>query len=50
VWKAVVTQARPLPRLASVKKRILFCAFVLGLLLLAGLGVVLRVGSGARAA
>jgi hypothetical protein len=33
-----------------VKKRILFCAFVLGLLVLAGLGVVLRAGAGAEAA
>jgi hypothetical protein len=28
-----------------VKKRILFCAFVLGLLVLAGLGLVLRAGA-----
>jgi len=45
-----VTRAQPLPRLTDVKKRILFCAFVLGLLVLAGLGVVLRAGAGAEAA
>jgi hypothetical protein len=50
VWIAVVTRARLLPRLADVKKRILFCAFVLGLLALAGLGVVLRAVAGAEAA
>jgi len=44
VGLAVVTRARRLPRLPGVKKRILVCAVFLGLLLLAGLGFVLRSG------
>jgi hypothetical protein len=44
VWVAVVTRARRLPRLADMKKRALMCAVVLALLLLAGLGFVLRSG------
>jgi hypothetical protein len=39
-----MTRARRLPRLADVKKRALMCAVVLALLLLAGLGFVLRSG------
>jgi hypothetical protein len=42
VWVAVVTRARRLPTLAGVKKRILLCAAVVALLVLAGLGLLLR--------
>ena len=42
VWVAVLTRAQRLPRLGDVKNRILIGAFVLALLLLAGLGVVLK--------
>ena len=37
-----MTRPRLLPRLAVMKKRLLICALVLALLVLAGLGVVLR--------
>jgi hypothetical protein len=39
-----VTSARGLPRLADMKKRVLVCAVMLVLLLLAALGVLLRSG------
>jgi len=44
VWVAVMTRARRLPTLRDVKKRILFCALVLAVLVLAGLGVVRKGG------
>lgn len=44
VWVAVVTRAQVLPRLAAMKKALLICAAAIVLLLLAGLGVVMRSG------